>query len=179
MNHNKLKDTNMKYVIESSYFTALASILAIVESLIPKPLPFIRIGFANVILLLLVTNRKYLTALIVLFAKTIIGGVVVGTLLLPTTIISLGAGLTSLTVMYLVSKYNNGFTLLGISILGAVSHNIMQLFIVRNILIFSDSLFNLVPIMILLAILTGSVTGVIVTLINNNFKEVLNEKVFA
>lgn len=169
---SKLKDK----LLEISFYTACAGTIAIAESLIPKPLPFLKIGLANVVLILLIMRKDELSAFLVLLGKIILSGLVVGTILMPTTLIALGSGLVSLLTMIVFSRLKLGLSWVGISILSAVVHNIMQLVIVRSILIYSNSIFELIPILLMLGIGTGTVTGIIAIILNQRLPRSFNEK---
>lgn len=174
-NNTGLKDK----LLELSFYTACAGTISIAESLIPKPFPFLRIGLSNIILMLLVMNRQEFSALFVLLGRIILAGLVVGTLLMPTSLIALGSGFVSLLVMIAVSRMKTKLSWVGISILAAVVHNLTQLVIVRAILIYSDALFNLIPIMIILGIATGTVTGILAVALNQRLPRRVNEnKIF-
>lgn len=169
---SKLKDK----ILLLSFYTACAGTISIAESLIPKPFPFLKIGLSNIVIMLLIMKREELSAILVLLGKILLSGVLVGTLLMPTTLIALGSGLISLSVMILFSRIKLGLSWVGISILAAVAHNLMQLVIVRAILIYSNSLFELIPILLILGIVTGTITGVIAITLNRRLSRSLNEE---
>jgi len=163
-------------LLELSFYTACAGTISIAEALIPKPFPFLKIGLSNIVLILLVMNRQEFTALLVLLGRIVLTGLVVGTLLMPTSLIALGSGLISLLVMMIVSRIKTKLSWVGISILAAVTHNLMQLVIVRAILIYSNSIFSLIPIMIILGIVTGTVTGILAVALNQRLPRRFNDK---
>ena len=149
-----------------AYFTAFAVTIYVLENLIPKPLPFLKLGLANVVVLLLLWHGKSLAAFIILLSKTILGGLITGMLLSPMTIISLGASITAYLLMFGAIKTRLGFSVLGISIIGATIHNITQLAIVNWLLVHSNAVWKLLPLMILLGLVTGLITGYLVHLLS-------------
>jgi len=155
-----------------SFYTACAGTISIAESLIPKPFPFLKIGLANIVLILLVMQRKELSAFVVLLGKVLLSGLFIGSLLMPTTLIALGSGLVSLFMMAIMARVRLGLSWVGISIIGAVIHNLMQLVIVRAIIIYSNSIFELIPVLLLLGVVTGTVTGIIAIILNERLKSV-------
>ncbi len=163
-------------MLELSFYTACAGTISIAESLIPKPFPFLKIGLSNIVIMLLIMKRKELMAVLVLLGKITLSGLFVGSLLMPTTLIALGSGFASLIIMILLSRVKFGLSWVGISILAATVHNIMQLVIVRTILIYSNSLFELIPILLLLGIGTGTVTGIIAISITQRLSRSFNEE---
>lgn len=163
-------------LIELSFYTACAATISIVESLIPKPLPFLKIGLANIVLVLLIMQGKEFSALIVLFGKVLLAGLFIGTLLMPTTLIALGSGLISLVSMFFIARFKLGLSWVGISIIGAITHNLMQLVIVRSIIIYSNSIFEFIPFLLILGIGTGTVTGIMAIIINKRLTWSFNER---
>lgn len=144
-----------------AFLTATASALYIVENLIMSalPVPFLRIGLANVVLLYLVYHRYILAAFVVTVAKTIIGALATFSLLSPTLPLSLGGGLAAVAIMSLGLFIRPRLSMFGISILGALAHNGMQLCLARMLIIRSSSLFVLTPILIFLALFSGIITA--------------------
>jgi heptaprenyl diphosphate synthase len=151
--------SNKSTLTQLAFFTALAATIHIVEDLIMRmlPLPFIRVGFSNIVILYLICHHKIWEAFVVNISKTLLSGIVTLTLLSPSTILSLTAGITAIVIMVLVSWFHLGLGVYGISICGAIAHNLMQLIMVRSILIHSDKVFVLTPILLLIALLSGSI----------------------
>lgn len=140
-------------------YTALAVTIYIIENLIPKPLPFLKFGLANTVVLVLFWEKDYFAGFIIILAKSILGGFFSGLLLSPMTLISIGAGLSAYLSMLMARKSGINFSIIGISITGAVIHNVAQLAIVKWLLIKSGAVWKLLPLMMVLGILTGIVTG--------------------
>jgi uncharacterized membrane protein len=59
--------------------------------------------------------------------------------------------------MFLVRCLHLGLGIYGISICGAIAHNLTQLAMVRAILIHSDKVFVLTPILLSIALISGSI----------------------
>jgi heptaprenyl diphosphate synthase len=107
-----------------------------------------------------------LEALIVTLAKTVVGGFLSGTLFSPTTLMSFTGGISAFLAMYLFYNSKMKFSIIGISILGSVSHNLAQLFTVKYVIIKDTKLLYLLPVLLLLGILTGLITGYFAHLLN-------------
>jgi heptaprenyl diphosphate synthase len=125
------------------------------------PLPFLRIGLANVIIVYLLMKRDFACAFTVNIMKTLLGGLASFTLLTPATLISLCGGIGSMLVMWLLLVSRIRFSIIGISIAGAVVHNIIQIYVVRWVVLQRDSVLKLLPVLMLIGIATGLVTGLI------------------
>lgn len=144
-----------------AFLTATASAIYTLESYFMRliPVPFIRLGLSNVVVLYLVSKGQVGKAFIVNAAKSILGGIFTFTLLTPAVIISLIAGIIAIVSMSLAGFVRPRFSLFGISIVGAIFHNITQLALVRIFLITKDGLFVLTPILLFLALVSGFVTA--------------------
>ncbi len=148
-------------LIHLAFFTAFAITIYVVESFIPKPFPFMKLGLANIVVLLLLVSGNFRYAFIVIIGKTVAGGFFTGLFLSPTTLLSISGSLCSLCVMTLFIKSKIRFSMIGISILGAVTHNFAQIAVVRLILIKENTIFYLTPLLIIMGIVTGVIIGYI------------------
>ncbi|MFO7896412.1 MAG: Gx transporter family protein [Candidatus Cloacimonadales bacterium] len=169
---NRIKQNQM---VRLAFFTAFAVSVYVLESFIPKPLPFLRLGLSNIVILLLLSSQEYKSAFIVALSKTVIGGFFSGALISPTTLLSLSGTTISLLAMILALKIQLRFSLIGLSILGAVLHNITQIVVVRLLLIRHDTIFYLTPLLILTGIATGIITGYLAYLLSDSLRLTENE----
>ena len=160
---HKLDLSNLR-LIHLAFFTAFAITIYVVESFIPKPFPFMKLGLANIVVLLLLVSGNVRYALIVIIGKTVAGGFFSGLFLSPTTLLSISGSLCSLGIMVLFIKSKVHFSVIGISILGAVAHNLAQIAVVRLILIKENTIFYLTPLLIIMGIVTGIIIGYIAKL---------------
>lgn len=166
-----------------SLLTAGAMILSIVENMIPLPFiaPGARLGLTNIVTL---------TVIIVFGFKDAVTVSVLRCLLLmliavnPISFIySITSSLLSVAVMYLASRYlNKYFSLIGISVLGAMTHNASQV-TVAALMFENISMYAYLPVMSLVSIFTGCFVGYtsiyIVDNLHKNFsklREVGDEK---
>jgi len=167
---NIKKMNSDRKIIVTALFTAAAASIFILESFIPKPLPFMKIGLANIIPLLLILNRNYKEAFMVIIAKIFLGGLVLGTLISPTTLLSFAGGILAFIIMILFFILPLNFSVIGISIAGAVSHNLGQLIVLRLFLVKESEIFYLTPLLIILGMITGTITGYIAHLLITKIK---------
>jgi heptaprenyl diphosphate synthase len=141
---------------------SLCLFLSAIEYLIPKPLPFMRIGLANLPLLLALDifgpGEFFLLALLKVLGQGIIGG----TLFSYVFLFSLAGTFTSAALMYLLRKLLGkkrlGFAGLGCA--GAMASNGIQLILARY-LIFGASLRYLIPPFLASGFITGIALGLI------------------
>jgi len=158
-----MREISKNRIMQYAFFTAIAATVYFLESMAVRalPFPFLRIGLANVIIVYLLMRREFVFAFTVNIMKTVIGGLISFTLMSPATLLSISGGIASLLVMWLLLVSHIRFSILGISIAGAVVHNIVQVLIVRWLIIPRDSVLYLLPILMVLGIVMGFITGVI------------------
>ncbi len=155
-----------------AFLTATACSIHIFESLIMRllPLPFIRLGLSNIIVLYLIIQRRPLQAVAVNLTKSIVGGAVTFTLLTPATLLSATGGLAAILAMWVADRSSFGFSLYGVSIAGAIAHNLAQLSIVKLVVLPGAGVFVLTPILLLLGLFSGSITAWILEKIHSRLK---------
>lgn len=143
---------------------ALSIFLSLLEYVIPKPIPFIKLGVANIPLLIslsLLPKRDLIKLIII---KSIGGSLISGTLFSWIFLYSLSGSLVSGMVMIGVFKLlGKRVTYVGISILGALTSNITQITI-ATLFLGSGAKYLGIPILI-----TGFVTGLLTGLFSNSF----------
>ena len=162
MNNNK-KEYD---IIRLAFITAIICTVYIFESWIMRifPIPFIRIGLSNVILLLMLLDGNYTVAVIMNILKSLIGGIFTFTLLQPGTFISILSGFVAICVMYIAIKSKIGFSIIGLSIVGSVFHNISQIIIVQQVIIKTNEIYQLIPLLLSMSLVSGIITGIITAL---------------
>lgn len=154
-----MSNSKEKKIIVLAFITAFALTIYIAEMFIPKPLPFIKLGLSNVVIVYMIYSGLSIEALVVTLAKTIVGGFISGTIFSPTTLMSFSGGIFSYLVMLAFYHSKLSFSIIGISILGSISHNLGQLMTVKLFIIKDTKLLYLFPVMLVLGIATGLITG--------------------
>lgn len=140
-------------------------ILYIFEAHIPQPLPWVRIGLANLVTLLALVLWGYWEALTVLLLRILLGSLFTGTMFSPIFPFALAGGLAGVLTMGLVWRWlRPPLSVVGVSILGALAHNVIQLLLAYWLYIRRNELFLLLPLIVLTSLLTGSVIGLIIAL---------------
>ena len=142
------------------FLAALCLFLAAVEYAIPKPLPFLRLGLANlpviVALFVLPTRDIYKLILLKIIGQALITGTLFSYIFLFSAAGSLASGLTMLG-MYLWLKKK--VSCIGLSLAGAAANNIAQLVVARLIL-FGSATRYIAPILLISGAATGLVLGI-------------------
>lgn len=165
MNHLQSKKTTKVIdtikIVRLSLLVALATVLSLIESQLNIPfLPWLRIGLANVMTLLALAMYGISGAVIVSCMKALLAGIFGS---LPMLVFSFTASLTSsLSMGIIYSIFRQKFSIVGISIIGAVIHNLTQLLVAFIILNMSEkSVFAILPFLIIVGVVAGTLTGLI------------------
>lgn len=148
--------------IKAAYFgvfTALALIFSYVETLIPIHIgiPGVKLGLANLIVVIALYRMGVREAYVLSVVRVILAGFLFGNLF--AILYSLAGGLLSLTVMVFLKKTEK-FSVLGVSMAGAVFHNIGQL-IMAAIVLESLSITYYLPALMISGIVTGLLIGIV------------------
>jgi len=145
-----------------SLLSALAIVLQIVESMIfPPQVIWFRIGLANCISIIAIYLVGIGGAIYVVITRTVLASIFLGTFLSPPFVISFSSGIVSVLFMGIAKNvFKTFFSPIGISIIGAISHNLTQVLVVVFMLGFSlDLMKYLLPVLLIGGLLTGFITG--------------------
>ncbi len=154
-----------------SLLVALAIAVRGLEALIPNPLPWVRLGLANIMTLLAILLFGLKAGLLLTILRVLIASLIFGTFLSPTFLLSLASGIASTIVMGLGNRYGRHlFSPVGLSVLGAVTHSAVQLLIAYALIIRQIQIVYLFPILALIAILTGCFNGWVVLTIYTHLR---------
>ena len=141
--------------------TSAACVLSAVESMIPIPAPSpgIKLGLANIVtLILLLKERSPVYAAAVTIVRCALTALLLGAL--SSLIFSMAGGLISCLAMWLLLKAGGVFSPIGVSVAGAISHNMSQLSAAA--LIARDSaIFGYMPALLIAGLAAGLATGFI------------------
>ena len=141
-------------------FVALAVALHTVEVLLPNPLPWFRIGLANILALTALFSYGIQALWIVSISRILIGSLLLGSLFSPSFLLSLGGGLLANSMMSLGYRLWQGkIGPIGVSVLGALGHVTGQLLIAWLVVIRHPSIWMLLPFFLLFALISGIING--------------------
>ena len=154
--------TKITYI---SVMVALALVLQLIESIIPFPYiaPGVKLGLANIVSLIALMYFGFKSAFLIVILRTFMAAFLSGKLY---SFLYSGAGaiLSILIMGFFFWQFRKHFSLQGISILGAVAHNVGQI-LVASMLIESISIFSYLPVLMISAIVTGYFIGLSVTML--------------
>ncbi|MFV0239493.1 MAG: Gx transporter family protein, partial [Lacrimispora sphenoides] len=139
--------------------TAIAITFSYVEYLIPIPVavPGVKLGVANIAIIAVLYMIGNVEAVIVNLLRILIMGILFGNFY--SFMFSLAGGLLSIVLM-IVSKYTKKLSIIGVSIVGAVTHNIGQI-IMAVFLLNTPQIAYYLPILMIVGVFTGICNGFI------------------
>ncbi|NLI53498.1 MAG: Gx transporter family protein [Clostridiales bacterium] len=137
---------------------AVALVLGYVEYLLPVTgIPGVKLGLANTVLLYALYLLDVPSAILLMFLKVGIGGLLFGG---PAVMLySFAGGVLSLVVMIFARRLR-GVSVVGVSVLGAVAHNLAQMAIACFI-VGTRAILAYLPVLLVAAVVTGTLTGLI------------------
>ena len=165
----KVRPEALHIALLAAYAVGLHSI----EALIPTPVPWLRLGLANIITLVTLYLYGLRGGMTVTLTRVFIRSLLAGTFLGPAFIMSLGGGVVSTFIMWaLISIFKKLLGPISISILGAIAHNITQLFLAYFLFVKQIEAILLVsPIILFFGIITGVINGIATNLIINKIRQ--------
>ena len=160
--------------LQDKYRVAILSAYALAlhgfEAMLPSPIPWLRVGLANIITLTALLVFDFRTAMMITLIRVILGSLFTGTFLGPSFILSLGGGVCgtcSMGVMLMLSR--KLFGPVGLSVIGALFHNAAQLFLAYWLFIQRiEAVLFVSPVIILIGTLTGFMNGIVADILIKN-----------
>ena len=140
-------------------FTALALMFSYIETMIPIQfgVPGIKLGFANIMIVIMLYKSSAKEALLLSIVRIMLSGFSFGNL--SSILYSIAGGVLSLGIMTLLKK-QGGFSVIGVSVAGGVSHNVGQL-IVAMLVVETYQVGYYFPVLLVAGVLTGLGIGVV------------------
>ena len=140
---------------------ASALFLSSLEYMVPKPVPFIRIGLANLPILLSLSILPVPSVLLLVFIKVVGQGLIHGTLFSYVFLLSLSGSLSSALIMLCIHRLFSRriVSLLGVSIAGATVSNAAQIVLSRY-LFFGPGAWIIAPPILGIGIVSAILLGI-------------------
>ncbi|MDA8077707.1 MAG: Gx transporter family protein [Nitrospiraceae bacterium] len=140
------------------------------EGLLPTPIPWLRLGLANIITLVALMLYGFRTAMTVTLIRVVLASIFTGTFLGPSFMLSLGGGVSSAAAMGIAWAVSRSFFgPVGLSLIGALFHNAAQLALAYLIFIQRfEAIMIISPVIILIGAVTGLMNGIVGGLLIKN-----------
>ena len=157
---------------------ALAVVIHTAEAFLPLTVVWFRFGFANIIGLATLYLFGFKDALLLTLGRILLGSLTTGLFGSPAFLLSLSGGTCSIMAMGLLHKYcSRTFSEIGISLVGAVCHNMAQLGVAYLVLVRNEAILIVMPLMILAAAITGFINGLAARFFIQHFKKLSTAKI--
>ena len=142
-----------------AFMGAICLFLSAIEYMIPKPIPFLRVGIANVPILLCLDVLPVPLLLLVVVLKVIGQGLIGGTLISYVFLFSaVGSFASALSMLLFRRLFAPRISLVGVGVLGALFSNITQILLAR-VLIFGEGAWLIAPPFLALGTVTATLLG--------------------
>lgn len=135
-------------------------VLFLFESSLPRPLPWIKPGLANIATLIALYTLGGSAAWIVALSRCLLASFVSGSFLNAAFWLSLAGSSSAALLMILMHRIGrNIFSVVGVGLFGAFGHLLGQLASASALFAGAASIFVLLPVMLLTSVLTGLIVG--------------------
>lgn len=164
-----MKDKTKKITL-LGIFTCFALVLSYIELLIPpiwSAVPGIKIGLPNIIIVFILYKSSFKDAVRISIIRILITAILFGNAY--TLIYSLSGAILSLFIMFILKKTNK-FSYIGVSISGAVSHNLGQI-IAASILMRTKEIFYYMIVLSCTGIIAGIAVGILAIILLKYFEK--------
>ncbi len=165
---------SVKNIVLYAMLISLAVILSYLESLMPINLmiPGIKLGLANLVIIITIYLLGGRAAIFISIARIILAACTFGNM--AAFIFAISGAFLSLFSMLIAIKANK-FSMLGVSIIGGIMHNVgqilMAVLLLENLLIFSY-----LPYLMIAGIVSGAIIGILANLVLIRLKAQFNKK---
>lgn len=158
---------NKEYANFVAFLGALCLFFATIEYLFPKPVPFFRLGLANLPVLVALEFFRLPTLLLLILLKVVGQGLINGTLASYVFLFSAAGSFAAGLAMWAAHRgFRRQISLIGVSLFGAVASNVVQV-VLSVLVIFGQSAWVITPVFLGL----GTFAGLVVGLFAERFKE--------
>lgn len=151
------------------FFAFISSFIAALENMFPRPIPYFRIGFSFIIIIIVLDSFKLREMILLILIKNLSVAIAFAYIFTPPFYLGLCGGIVSVIIMKFMRVFKNTFSFFGISLAGALTSNLSQAFLSKYLFHLPDMKFLVVPVLVL-SLITGSVVGIItIFLIKDNY----------
>jgi heptaprenyl diphosphate synthase len=176
--YDTLDQKGRSEAIHIALLSAYAVGLHSIEALIPTPVPWLRLGLANIITLVSLYLYGLKGAMTVTITRVFIRSLLAGTFLGPAFIMSLAGGVVSTLVMWMaMAMFQRVSGPVIVSISGAVAHNVTQLLMAYVLFVKQiEAIVLISPVILFVGLFTGIFNGIATNLILNKIKQSRSNK---
>ena len=153
----------------SGLLTSLMLVFGLIERQFPLPVPVpgIKLGLANSVLLYSLYMLGIRQSILLMLLKALLSWLIY--MNMSAMLYSLAGGVLSLLAMILIMRVK-GVSIIGVSAIGAVFFNVGQILMAVAILHTPQLIVTYLPILMISGVLTGVLTGIIARMVMNHLK---------
>jgi heptaprenyl diphosphate synthase len=150
----------MRRISRIALYTALGATVAGVERLVPTPLPWVRLGLANGVALIVLYSIGWRAAMLVNVLRSLVVGLLFGTWASPAIALSMGGAMVAVIVMAAIKRLGNlMITPIGVSVAGAFAHMLTQFALAALLIVHHWGIFALTGPSLIAALTSGVLVG--------------------
>lgn len=158
-----MKQKSMFSLTDTAILAAFCMFLSLIEYMIPKPLPFLRLGLAHLPILLSLMIFTPQQTLLLTLLKITGQGLVNGSLFSYIFLFSASGSITSTLIMLAVyHMLGSKVSLVGISIAGAAASNLVQVMLAK-FFIFGEAAILIAPVFLSIGLVSSILLGLFAT----------------
>lgn len=161
---------NLNKMIFISLLVAVGLALGVLESAIPIPIamPGARLGLSNMVVLVTIVIFGFKDGIKVSMLKSLVLMLVTGSV--SSFVYSFSGAVLSTIAMYISYRYfDKIFSLIGVSIMGALAHNFAQVS-VASLILSNLRIYTYLPFLMIMSLFTGYFVGLSSKMIIKNLK---------
>jgi len=164
-----MRNRKAQQIALSGILTGLMLVFGFIERQFPLPVPVpgIKLGLANSVLLYALYMMNIRQAIVLMLLKALMSWLIY--MNMSAMLYSLAGGVLSLAVMILVFRAK-GVSVVGVSALGAVGFNIGQILMAVWVLGTPQLIVTYLPVLMVAGVLTGILTGVIAQMVMKHLR---------
>jgi heptaprenyl diphosphate synthase len=141
-------------------FIAVAVTVHLLETLLPTPVPWLRLGLANIMTLAALYLYDGRAAWAVSLARVGIGSLLLGRLFSPGFWLALTGAIVATSAMLIVYRVaGRRLSPIGISVIGAAGHALGQILAARLLVIQHAAIWQIFPLFLFFTVFSGILTG--------------------
>lgn len=161
----------MNKLIFLSLLVSIGLALSVLESAIPLPItvPGAKLGLSNMVILVTIVVFGFKEGFVVGILKSIVLVLVTGSV--TSLLYSLSGAVLSCIAMGVIYRYFSSiFSLIGVSIFGAIAHNFGQVS-VAALMMYNIRIYSYLPVLLIIGLFTGYFVGLASIYISNNLQK--------
>lgn len=164
-----MRNGSASKVALSGLLTSLMLVFGLIERQFPLPIPVpgIKLGLANSVLLYSLYMLGIRQSIVLMLLKALLSWLIY--MNLSAMLYSLAGGILSLLAMILIMRVK-GVSIIGVSAIGAVFFNVGQILMAVAILHTPQLIVTYLPILMISGVLTGVLTGIIARMVMKHLK---------